>query len=1089
MRQTRSSLFCSLVALGPRFLKLIAIGFLVMLIVLKASVAQSAELVRSGEKLVDPISFVLDFSQDQEILVGASQTYGDFKLTLKDRDTNAIVRQVNASANKGFDELLLARRSDCSVCVVELSATEYIDTQTKYEVLVKPLKSISSNQENYPKASQFFERYTQAMTMFAQANGVETDTGQKFVDEAVAILESLVSKPVQAELEQYRLIALSFLAEAYDHSGRDEDFERTLLSIISATETDFELIRAYALYESAAVKSDSQEQRDVYDLALAIARKSGNKMLYASVANRKAINLVRAGRGSAAIQLFEQARDINQSEGRLRPLIKNLGNLSWANQRANMLPEALKYAAEQKLIAEQYKQEVDVLWSLYYFGISYGKLGERVVADRFLNEALNRARQQDANDQSSSVALIGYILQELANRLLEYDEFADAMSKAEAMRALFVKHGGESRVADADSIIGEIAFNSGDFVLARAKLDSVITYYSETRRQRTLGNRYLKLSELELAQSNLVEASININMALNLLSSTEDHHSLAQALSLSLDVLRKLGGAKEASEVSSRSRDFIISNLEESELSEYWYRDALAAIALGHADTALTSLNFARSHIESALPKIKRRDLRRRYLGLQKAIFEKNIDALMSRSPEGTREALLLAESFKARTLEDRLLEDLSLVRKTKQQKAERKKIHDQLLSYALQIHSGTNVTDVPILELSRELSKSLALLEQEVLDQRAAPFVSKASGKINLEDRIVKDGELIAFYFTGAERSWLWQIGNEQIQAHQLPPQDELDGLVEAFVANFSVPPKRRKISDLDQQKMIMDRLSETVLGPITASLLSGEVTELSIVPDGSLYSVPFAALNLTSGRSPLIAQLSLSYSPSLASRQLLSDKNVGDGRSDIEALVFANSGYQEKSENNFGVIPFSEIEADYIASALGAKVDVYKGSNANKDKLSELLENEYKVIHLATHGLLNNEVPDLSGLSFPSVEGETSLWLMPEISNTQIQAELVFLSACETAIGKSIPGEGLIGLSRAFLEAGAKNVIGTLWNVQDKVTSELVKDFYTAYLDPALSYERALQHAQRKILEHPANEWSDPYYWAAFQLIGGEQ
>jgi CHAT domain-containing protein len=1086
MRQAQSSFLSCLVVFRPGFLRWTAIGILIIFIMLTASVAQSATVIQSGDKLVDSVSFVLDFSKDAEILVGASQSFGDFKLTLKDSLTDTVVKQVNASADKGFDELLLVKRSDCSVCVIELSATAFIDTQSKFEVWVEPLQNLSLNQRSYSKAVQFFEQYTVAMTLFARAEGIETDSGQKFVDDATAVLENLVSKETHGELEEYRLVALSLLSEAYDHSGRAKDFERILQSILDATVTGFTAIRAYALYESGPTKSDAQEQRNFYDLALDIAETSGDKRLFAKVANRKAINLVRDGRVSYAIELLKEARDINQSEGQLLSLIKNLGNLSWANQRANMLPDALKYAAEQKLIAEKYKQEVYVLWSLYYFGITYGKLGERAVADRFLDVALKRAQQQDANDQSSSVALTGYILQELANRLIEYDEFNDAMNKAEAMRALFVRHGKESRVVVADAIIAEIAFNTGNISLARAKLDSVIVYHRDARHQRALGSGYLTYAELEFSQYNFVEASKNINKALNLLSLTEDYHSLAQALSLSIDVLRKLGGAKESSVVSSQSRDVIVQNLEESELSEYWYRDSLTALELDQTDTALISLQIARSHIESALPKIKQRDLRRRYLGLQKMIFEKSIDTLMARNLDGTKEALLLAESFKARTLEDRLSVDLSLVRKTKQQEIERKEIHDQLLSYALEIRSGVDDADISVLERSRVLSKSLAVLEQKVLDQRVRPFVNKSSRNINLDELMVKDGELIAVYFTGAEKSWLWQISSGQVQGHLLPPQSEIDELAEALVINFSVPPKRRKNRDLEHQKKIIVRLSEAVLSPIASSLISGQITELSIVPDGSLFGVPFAALSLTKDQLPLVSQMSLSYSPSLTSRQLLRDKNIGAVGSDIEALVFANSGYQEISENNFGLIPFSEIEADYIATALGSKVDVYKGLNANKEKLSELLENKYKVIHLATHGLLNNEVSDLSGLSFPSADGETSLWLIPEISNTQIQAELVFLSACETAIGKSIPGEGLIGLSRAFLEAGAKNVVGTLWNVQDKVTAELVRDFYTSYFGSNQSYEKALQYAQRRVIENTDNEWADPYYWAGFQLIG---
>jgi len=167
----------------------------------------------------------------------------------------------------------------------------------------------------------------------------------------------------------------------------------------------------------------------------------------------------------------------------------------------------------------------------------------------------------------------------------------------------------------------------------------------------------------------------------------------------------------------------------------------------------------------------------------------------------------------------------------------------------------------------------------------------------------------------------------------------------------NFSIPPKNRKKHDLKQQKLIVDNLSKALLGPILESLVDERVNDFTIIPDGSLFSIPFAALNLNVGLNesyePLVSKLSLSYSPSLTIRNLLRTKTSGKEQPDVEALVFANSGYDEISEAHFGLIPFSEIEADYISNVLGSKAEIHKGLDANKDKLSEVLEKKYKVIH----------------------------------------------------------------------------------------------------------------------------------------------
>jgi CHAT domain-containing protein len=124
-----------------------------------------------------------------------------------------------------------------------------------------------------------------------------------------------------------------------------------------------------------------------------------------------------------------------------------------------------------------------------------------------------------------------------------------------------------------------------------------------------------------------------------------------------------------------------------------------------------------------------------------------------------------------------------------------------------------------------------------------------------------------------------------------------------------------------------------------------------------------------------------------------------------------------------------------------------------------------------------------------FTSDSEAANFWLTPEISSTDLRANLVMLSACESSIGKEVAGEGLLSLSRAFIEAGANHVIGTLWKVQDAATAELTSGFYSKLLDDSLAISVALQAAQLAVYKNQHNDWRDPYYWAGFQLQGGWQ
>ncbi|MCA1631783.1 MAG: CHAT domain-containing protein, partial [Acidobacteria bacterium] len=151
-----------------------------------------------------------------------------------------------------------------------------------------------------------------------------------------------------------------------------------------------------------------------------------------------------------------------------------------------------------------------------------------------------------------------------------------------------------------------------------------------------------------------------------------------------------------------------------------------------------------------------------------------------------------------------------------------------------------------------------------------------------------------------------------------------------------------------------------------------------------------------------------------------------------------------------------------------------------------------QYRVVHFATHGILNSEHPELSGVVLSLVDEQgrpTDGFLrMHEIYNLKFPADLIVLSACQTALGKEIRGEGLVGLTRGFMYAGAPRVMASLWKVDDAATAELMRRFYQSMLKGGLPPAAALRAAQKGMLEQKGlqERWRDPYFWAAFQLQG---
>jgi len=162
--------------------------------------------------------------------------------------------------------------------------------------------------------------------------------------------------------------------------------------------------------------------------------------------------------------------------------------------------------------------------------------------------------------------------------------------------------------------------------------------------------------------------------------------------------------------------------------------------------------------------------------------------------------------------------------------------------------------------------------------------------------------------------------------------------------------------------------------------------------------------------------------------------------------------------------------------------------GFEANRQRVLGQELSGYRVVHFATHGLINDQHPELSGivLSLFDSEGRSQdgFLRLHDIYNLRLPADLVVLSACSTGLGKDIRGEGLIGLTRGFMYAGASGVIASLWKVDDVATAELMKRFYTAMLKDNLRPAAALRRAKMEMWRQ--KRWQAPFYWAAFELQG---
>jgi CHAT domain-containing protein len=223
-----------------------------------------------------------------------------------------------------------------------------------------------------------------------------------------------------------------------------------------------------------------------------------------------------------------------------------------------------------------------------------------------------------------------------------------------------------------------------------------------------------------------------------------------------------------------------------------------------------------------------------------------------------------------------------------------------------------------------------------------------------------------------------------------------------------------------------------------------------------------------------------------SAASNSVSSSASNSD---DIERAELSERSAKESGLPGFDRLRASRREAETIVELAGKNnaVEELDFDSSRETATSDAL-GQYRIIHIATHGLLNSRNPELSGLVFSLVDRQgkpqNGFLEAQDIYNLKLGADLVVLSACQTALGKEIRGEGLVGLTRAFMYAGVPRVVASLWKVPDQATTELMQKFYRGILQQGLQPAAALRAAQFAMWKEPRR--SAPYYWAGFTLQG---
>ena len=1004
-------------------------------------------------------------------LIRLEQNGIDAQVILFNEDTGQQVRSVSFPWHKGLPEYLFVSQKDCQSCRIVFKGGGAGDE--------KPLKyQIESIDDS--STLPYWDQINQAGELAFKANQLRGDKKQETLKALIVVLEAAESFSKNSE-QQWHVQTL--LAETYVNLGDSLNQQRVLQKILASTSAGSGVLyRVHALYEMAAYEKQQPKLLLLYQEGMALSKQLNSNRLYATGGNYKAVNHVRNGEFKQAISLLSSSMTLLEEEKNWRDMMYLLHNLSWAHQRSGNLLKSLEYAVQQRLLSERFNLADHRILGLYNMAMAYGQLGELGKAEQFLDYAIDRFEARPS-DSSLSTIMGAYLLEERARRLLEQGAFANAADVAERSKQGFESSALPAREADAIYLEGQIAFARNDLVQAREKYRQVISYDRNNSRQRALGLHLLRLAELEMRDKQYVVA-VNYNTeALELLTATQDTRQIAVAVVQAAQLLILLGDGSAAvtllDDIKPATDQFGLP----IDKARRFYLLALADRSLGQNESAILHAATAQRLVEKSVANIQREDLKQLFFALHRSIIDLHIELLSIANRDAPVKSLELAESVRARTLKTKL----ALTDDQRSTQATYEHARDAVLrdiqTQATQWYAGAQgiSTTVNKLRSTRALGQQLYKIEAQRVKLETTSSTSKLDESSSVNTlRDADQDELIAVYFLGERQSWLWLKDADSVDLYPLPSTKELRPLIADYRASIDQPPSSRRGQDAWSQRDAIQALVNVLVEPIIKKLNTQKFNQLTLLPDGDLHNIPFAPL--------LSGQDGVNYFKTLAVRNdtSLSPQFVGPQpslfMSNLKSILVV-ADIQHDSTMPLDTLLNSAAEVKAIEAVFDQRATLLTGKAATKSAVLDQPNGTYDILHFATHGFVHPEEPLLSGLALtPDAKG--NLLLVPEISTMYLNNKLVVMSACDSAVGKIIAGEGALSLTRAFMEAGASSIIGSLWPVQDDASSVLMSLFYKALSETGATPASALRKAQHHLSQGYEGKWSDPYYWSGFQV-----
>ena len=765
-----------------------------------------------------------------------------------------------------------------------------------------------------------------------------------------------------------------------------------------------------------------------FEQALPLAEASGDVVSVADILNNSGLLLLSTGRPEEAIVRLESAVPLAREVNSANVEVALLNNIAESYRRLGMYDKAIEKTVESFPAVERLNLPRRTARTMYMLAGTYFEHGDLDRADETLKKSLDLYRTtEDRLGYAETLGLAGRMMYASGDTERALATFAEARPLLQKSQS----RGGEASLL---ATWADVDIERGDFAGALAKLDDA------TALSRAIANRY-----------------------------TENRSE---------------------------------------------YLRAVAYQRTGRIDDAVAAIRRAIDNVEAMRGSIVRSDLRTSYLAAVRSYYDLYVDLLQQRGDAAA--AFEISERARARALLEGLAESAAKIQKgadpalIAKQRAIQRELNARE-SYRAEVAQREGENSAAARAVAADIER---LLEQWTALRAQVRVASPAYAALqqpqpidlpHLQGSLLDAGTAMVAYHIGRDRGYVWVIDRDSIGVEPLPGMTQIDAVARRYHEALSLEVESLTAAQRDKAAAAVAaagrELAAIVWKPIEARVKG---RRLLIVADRALHYVPFAALPTSAGK-PVLATHEIAYLPSAS---VLSSLRAASRRVTLTAstAVFAdpvfsrsdprfapgsdaNGASQSRAGENglYARLRFSRREAEAISERAPGAYQALDFAATKSAVVSRDLK-KYSVLHFATHGSLNAEHPELSGLVLSLFDRNgkpiDGFLRLHEIYNLDLSADLVVLSACRTALGREVHGEGLIGLTRGFMYAGASRVVSSVWNVDDRASALLMSRFYDAMRTRQLAPAAALRDAQLSLMNDP--RWSNPHYWAAFGLQG---